>query len=278
MTEDEMRRAFERGKRMNIRRRTRLMEDTRKEIVRMLNAARGAVLATLAGQPSDYQQWMLPQLQREIERALAEFANAAGAEIGGAANRAWEMGRDLVDDPLEATGVRVTGIAPRLDTRQLVAMRAFLTDRIRDIGTTAANRINTELGLVVIGAQTPGEAVTAVTEILGEPSRARAIGIIRTEIGRVYSTASQQRLEQAARFVPGLKKQWRRSGRLHPRPHHEAADGQVQDVDDPFTLVGPRGVVKLMYPRDPAAPAAETINCGCLSVPYKATWSERAAA
>lgn len=272
MTDDEKKKAFERAIRANVGQRTRLMQDTRAELLRMLNAARDRINATLAAQPSDYQQWQLPQLSREIERAIAEMNHAAAPAIGKAADRAWELGRDLVDDPLEAGGIRVAGIAPRLDTRQLLAMRSFMTERIKDIGLAAANRINSELGLVVIGAQTPSEAVTAVTGILGETSRARAIGIVRTELGRAYSTAAQARMEQAARFVKGLQKKWRRSGKLHPRPHHDAADGQVQDVDKPFLLKG--GAVKLMFPRDPRAAAGETINCGCLSVPFKASWAD----
>lgn len=274
MTEDESRKAFERAIRANVGRRTRLMQDTRAEVVRLLNAARDKINATLAAQPSDYQQWQLPQLVREIERAIAELNNATGTAIGGSADRAWELGRDLVDEPLEAGGIRVAGIAPRLDTRQLLAMRAFMTDRIKDIGIAAANKINSELGLVVIGAQTPSEAVTAVTQILGETSRTRAITIIRTELGRAYSAAAQQRMEQASRFVKGLRKQWRRSGKLHPRPHHDAAHGQVQDVDKHFLLKG--GAVKILFPRDPAAAVGETINCGCLSVPFKASWAQAA--
>lgn len=278
MTEDEKRRAFEAAKRANIRRRTRLLEDTRAELVRLLNATRVRVVATLAGQPSDYQQWILPPLQREIEAAIADLTRDGGAAAGDAAVRAWELGRDLVDEPLAAGGIRVAGVAPRLNTRQLFAMRSFMTDRIRDVGVQAANKINSELGMVVIGGKTPNEAVTAITEILGEPSRARAITIIRTELGRVYSTAAQQRMEQAARFVPGLKKEWRKSGRKHPRAHHDAANGQVQEIDKPFSLIGPKGLVKLMFPRDPKADAGETINCGCIAVPHKASWAADRAA
>jgi hypothetical protein len=32
------------------------------------------------------------------------------------------------------------------------------------------------------------------------------------------------------------------------------------------------GGVKLMYPRDPAGPPGEAINCGCASLPYMASW------
>ena len=38
----------------------------------------------------------------------------------------------------------------------------------------------------------------------------RALTLIRTELGRAYSLAGQQRMEQAAEVLPGLRKQWRR--------------------------------------------------------------------
>jgi hypothetical protein len=84
--------------------------------------------------------------------------------------------------------------------------------------------------------------------------------------------ASDQRMAQAAAKVPGLQKQWRRSGKLHSRANHDAIDGQVVDVGQPFTLMTDRGPVKLMYPHDPAAPVGETINCGCIALPFKKSW------
>ncbi|MDO8933473.1 MAG: phage minor head protein, partial [Rhodocyclaceae bacterium] len=175
----------------------------------------------------------------------------------------------LIDAPLLAAGFRIDGMVPLLDTRQLVAMRAFMTDRIKNIGLQAANKINTELGLVVLGAQPPGAAIMRVAAILGDISRARAITIVRTELSRVYGTASQQRLTQAAGVVDGLKKQWRRSGKVHSRITHDLADGQVVDADKPFKL---GNGMRLMFPHDPAAPAGETINCGCTALPWKADW------
>jgi hypothetical protein len=41
-------------------------------------------------------------------------------------------------------------------------MRAFMVDRIKDIGLDGANKIIAELGLVVIGARSPSEAIGAV--------------------------------------------------------------------------------------------------------------------
>ena len=85
---------------------------------------------------------------------------------------------------------------------------------------------------------------------------------------RAIAAATQARQEQAAKALPGLKKQWRPSGKIHSRPAHDAADGQVRAVDEPFLVNG----VPLLYPRDPAAPAAETVNCGCASLPMMESW------
>ena len=147
-------------------------------------------------------------------------------------------------------------------------MRAFMTDRIKDLSAATANRISGELGLVTIGTQSPGDAVGNVARLIGS-GRDRAITIVRTEVRRAFSVASQERLAQAPETLPKLKKQWRRSGKIHSRLHHDSIDGQVREGDEPFTL---GNGVRIMFPRDPAAPAAETINCGCESLPFVEQW------
>lgn len=273
MTDKEKDKAFKAARSAELKRRTLIQSDTRAEIVRLLKVAQEQIALTLASQPSDYQLWSLSNLNKEINRVLAEFGEAAGSTIGTAAGDAFQSGQDLIDKPLEAGGVRLSGVLPRIDTQLLMAMRTFMSDRIKNIGIEAANKINSELGLVVIGAQSPGDAIGRVKDILGEPSRARATGIIRTELGRVYEVASQLRKEQASELLPGLKKQWRRSGKIHSRMHHDAADGQVQEVSKPFLIHTPRGPLKMMHPHDPKAPASEVINCGCLSIPFMESWT-----
>lgn len=256
-----------------IRGRTALLVDTRGEILRILRTALDQIQAILAGQPTDYQLWRLPRLAAEIRQAMETFSTDAGAALSTAAGRAWELGQALIDAPLAAGGLRITDGIGRLDTRQLQAMRSFMTDRIQDIGLTAANKINAEMGLVVIGAQGPAMAIKAVRSILGGEAKRRATTIVRTELSRAYGVAAFERLQQAAPRVEGLQKQWRKSGKVHPRPHHDVIDGQVRDVGEPFT-VKPFGKapVNLMYPHDPKAPPGEVINCGCVMLPFKASW------
>jgi hypothetical protein len=116
---------------------------------------------------------------------------------------------------------------------------------------------------------------------MGGISRRRAIAIVRTELGRAFATASQLRSEQAAEYLPNLKKQWRRSGKIHSRRKHDLTDGQVRPVDQPFILgtghvsdPAASGGIRIMHPHDPAAPPSETINCGCISLPYMESWKD----
>lgn len=238
-------------------------------IAKLLKTAEGRLLALLADQPSDAAQWSLSQVQAQVRQALVEFGDQAAAEVASQAGQAWEIGQAAIDAPLAAGRIAVVGAAPVLDTRLLSAMRAFMTDRIKDVGTEAISKINTQLGLTVLGAQSPAETVSAIKEVLGETSRRRALTIVRTENSRVYSTAAFERLLQQAQMVEGLQKQWRASGKPHPRINHLAADGQVQDVTKPFKI----GSAELMYPHDPKAPASETILCGCTMVPWHADWA-----
>ena len=268
MTDEE--RAFRKSRIRVIAGRTELLRDTRDAIVKLLRGAQSNIETLLAGQPSDYQRWALPQISREVRVALASFGDQASSEISSAASDAWDLGQELVEEPLAAAGIRVAGRLPHIDTRQLEAMRAFMTDRIKDIGLEGANKINAQLGLVVIGAQAPSDAIGGVRDILGESSRARATTIVRTELSRVFGVAAFERLKQTTDHVPGMQKQWRKSGKLHPRFYHDLADGQVRDVDEPFQL---GNGAKLMFPHDPAAPASETINCGCIAIPFKSDWS-----
>lgn len=276
MTDAERQKAFKAAQKAILKKRTAIQADTRAEIVRLLKVAQEQIKVTLASQPSDYQLWSLSNLNKDINRVLAEFGEQAAATIGTAAGESWQAGLDVMDKPLAAA--EVTVVLPHIDTRQLMAMRSFMTDRIKDIGIQAANKINSQLGLVVIGAQSPGDVIGKVADILGEQSRARATTIVRTQLGQVFSIASHESRKEAAKYLPGLKKQWRRSGKIHSRQRHDLTDGQIQPVNKPFVigrkLADPdkEGGIKMMHPHDPTAPASEIINCGCIELSYMDSW------
>lgn len=268
MTKREKDRAFSRARTAERRRLPRIQRDTHAELLRLLKTAEERIAGILAATPTDYQAWMLPQQQAAIRQAMDDIGKQMGQRLDESAVASWQAGIDLVDRPLAAGGLNIAGVLPQIDTAQLDALRAFMSDRMADVGVQLANQINAELGLVAIGGQGVSEAITKIEKLIAAGGRSRATTIVRTELGRAYATATQGRMDQAREVLPNLKKQWRRSGKLHSRPSHDAADGQVVATDQPFIVGG----VPLMYPRDPQAPAAETINCGCESLPYMDSW------
>ncbi len=78
-------------------------------------------------------------------------------------------------------------------------------------------------------------------------------------------------MAQAAEALPGLRKQWRRSGALKARVTHDLADSQIRPVDEPFEVGGET----LTFPRGPAGSPGNTINRGCQSLPWMESWEVR---
>lgn len=266
---DKRTRSFNKARTTQLKAGLRIRKDTYAEIVRLLQQAEADIMAILAATPTDYQSYYLPKLQRQVREALARV-NTQSAEVAGTGmDSSWQAGLDLVDQPLAASGVQIAGLVPALSTDQLVAMRTFAVDRIKDVSVKLANKISSQLSLAMIGTQSVGDTVTHIQRLFKSQGRSRALTIVRTELGRAYAVATHQRMEQARTVLPGLKKQWRRSGKIHSRTNHDAIDGQIREQDEPFQLANG---VELQHPRDPAAPAAETINCGCEGLPYMDHW------
>lgn len=98
--------------------------------------------------------------------------------------------------------------------------------------------------------------------IRDEYYKARRVAI--TEVLRAHSFAREDSILQC----PAAEmKQWIHTGeyRNEPRPNHEAINGQIVGKDKNFVLKGADGVTYYpIMPKDPALPAAESINCHCI--------------
>lgn len=267
MTTDPRDKAFRKERKRQVKLYTEEMRTALKDVIQILKVGRQRIAAELVMGASEFQAWQLPNIQQSIDKVLKEIGEemaSSGSEHLAAAH---SLGIDLIEKPLAAGGLRIAGLLPDVDRRQLMAIRSFLTDRLKNVSADVASKVKGQIGLVMIGGQTPADAATSVSMLI-ESERSRALTIVRTEMGRAFSVASQERQKQAAEMLPGLQKQWRRSGKVHSRTSHDLADGQIVEVDKPFIVGG----VELMYPRDPNAPAQETINCGCVSLPHMEHW------
>lgn len=266
------RQAFEAAQRDRLRERAQLLLATDQAAIAELAGARDQILGILAGQPADWQVWQLQQLLGQINAVLEGATGRSLTVVDKALRGAWQQGEDFIDKPLAAGGLNVELQLSALNVDVLTQLRQFAALRLKDVGAEAARKIGGQLSLVTIGARTPFQAIQAVQKQLGNDTPQRATTIVRTEVGRAFAIASHRRLQQARELVPDLRKKWRRSGKVHSRWNHDAADGQVRDVDEAFVLPSETGPVKLMFPHDPTAPAAEVINCGCLALPFRSTW------
>lgn len=223
--------------------------------------------------------YYLKQMLNSIEYQIDNFAKKMKGKVGEMLDDMWGKGQVLVDMPLAAGGIW-TGF--HLGTSVLDAMKDFAEHKIKSLSDDAWYRIKSELSLGILGGKTPQEVAKAIGKDLKDiktPSVFKSIAeraevITKTEMGRVFSKATQLRMEEAAKHVDGLEKQWIHAG--HPkkaRPSHEAAGkrGIHVPVNEPFPIFDKIGYA-LKFPRDPKADISETIGCGCDHVPYHEDW------
>lgn len=258
--------------------RAALINTTDADLAKLVEDALGRVLATLAAQPSDYTLWVLPRLVDALARIGDELTRQAAEKTSTAMGRAWTLGVRAVDAPIQAAAPATAPPVAALgepSTQQLRALQVMTTAQIGGASSQAVASINRELGQVVLGTQTPFQAQQKVAAVLTDRTSSQLRGIVGLSLGQAFNSSSFARLQAQAARDPKIKKMWRRSGKRHSRWNHDAIDGTVEEVNTPFTLQpGSKkgGPVAIMFPADPAAPIGETINCGCVLIPWKATW------
>lgn len=254
--------------------RARLLLANDQRTVALLREALVQVTQQITAQPADGKLWQLARIRDQLEAVLSGAGARAGTATSQALREAWQQGEDFIDLPFAAVGENLQmRMGPLLNVEVLAAMQTFSVDRLKDVSAQALGRITQQLGLVTIGAQTPFQAIQAVENILGGQAAKRASTIVHTEVSRAFAVASDDRLVQAVPLVPGIGKQWRRSGKVHSRWTHDLMDGQMVNPGEEFKVPSMGGGFDMMaHPHDPAAPVGQTINCGCVAIPWKSTW------
>ena len=240
----------------------RAIIDGQEAVRRLLENLQNQTLDRIGrGALTDWDAYHLRQMLDAIEGSMSDFESKAKSLERGLLNDSWRTGQALVDAPLAVSGI-YTGFA--ISTSVLDTLKDFAFHKIEGLSASAWDKIRGELMMGVLGGKTPQEVAAAIGTNLDDPGifgsiARRAEVITKTEMGRVFSAAAEQRMEDAADHVDGLQKMWRHVGHPRvPRETHLDADGQTVPVDEPFNIGG----VEMMYPRDPAAPIDETINCG----------------
>lgn len=214
--------------------------------------------------------YSLKKLLNSLENRIAEYEGLSLRELSGQLDNMWNKGGELVTAPLRA-GKLYTGF--NISRGSVDVLKDYSSSYLEKLFGDAWFQIKGEISLGILGAKTPQEVTTAIGKTINKGKFAnislRAETITQTEMGRIFSEATQIRMDEAAQHVEGLEKQWIHAGHPRaPRPSHMAAHRQHVEVDKPFMVGG----IPMMFPRAPSAPISEVIHCGCDHVPYHATW------
>ena len=277
-----------------VRRMQRLDPATMRDVMRQVRVLRREVLEVL-GTSDSWTTARLPAILREVEVALQRWVSGSSASISSGLRSAAGYGNDLADALFTASGngalVSTPGVLPVIVQSQVEALSGEIATLVQQVATETRSKIAREIQGAVLGVQRPGEAMDAISRIvpgIRQPIRnkagdvvghryagpaARAQTIVQTELPRAFSAATDIRLRQASAELPELEKEWVSVLGPSTRDSHAAAHGQRRPVKEPFSVGGHR----LMYPRDPTAPAAEVINCQCVQIPVMPSWRARQA-
>lgn len=96
--------------------------------------------------------------------------------------------------------------------------------------------------------------------VAGRVSQAfrRSMTIARTEKGRVASQSALDAMRKAKGQGADVVKQWDSTLDGRTRPDHARADGQIRELDEPFSVGGSKGLAPRMM-----GSAAQDVNCRC---------------
>lgn len=233
----------------------------------LLKDAHADVLGRITRAAADsFSRFQLQSIAREIEERMRELQRGLTTSISGYQAIAFDEGVKSAD-----AMIRFSGAPPALgavDRTLLGVAQNYSADLVRGLVDSERAKLTQILQRAALGGQDMTEIVQQIGRTLNsgamKNTTARALTIARTEILRMESVAQQSRFEQAIEAGAQMRKQWFHVPEPNPRPLHLATHGTVVDVDQPFEIGGE----ELMFPRDPAASAANTVNCRCRMLPF----------
>lgn len=187
-----------------------------------------------------------PDHQKRIDALLKRIWMAA---IAG-------MGRRINEAVKSSHGPAVAKQEDRYDLYMQEYLAAFGGEKIIGISETTRQQVINQIELgrrEGLGQRDIAKLIMQRSPTIG---RQRAALIARTE---THSAGNYGAMQSAKDSGVQMQREWIASGGGRTRNTHEAADGQIVGMDEPFRVGG----AELMYPGDPHGPADETINCRC---------------
>ena len=248
----------------------RLERATLEQSIRLLRSVRDQVAGQLTG--TEFSQFRVAEQQRAIDDIIASYESQIRALANGSTRQAFNLGERSAVEPLQAAGVKMAFFRPSEAQVNIIAQ--FSADLIGGkIAPDLRHAINRSIQMNALGGNSTLDAMRDINDALFKSQRPpspttqrptkgvtyEAERILRTETNRAFNLAAHAQMEQHAKDIPGLRKQWMATADGRTRISHLLTHGQVVPVDEPFSVNGS----ELMFPGDPIGPASETINCRC---------------
>lgn len=222
----------------------------------------------------------LDALRTSLGTTADEWASVLSDIAAQSQSAIVQVGQEIVDRPLIVAQFEFG--AAQTVVQELDMLIDFAQSRITDVSREVIEKVMLEVRLVALGSKSFTDAMDEVIKLVpptgtGGGAAFRAEMILRTEVGRVLSFATQERFEDLEEQIPGLMKEWKHSGNLiNPRDGHIAADGQRVAINDTFSVAATLGGTKenIRFPRAPEASARNSIFCRCAMVPWHQSWED----
>ena len=165
----------------------------------------------------------------------------------------------------------ISGIEARLPKKKAVELKATfdvfadrvlrrLSDEALDLATTITGDLVEEARDVLQQAFNDGLGEEETADLLAEVIEMEDWQLERIARTEGHTAANIGSHEAAEATGADLVKEWASTEDSRTRPTHVEADGQRQEMDNPFLV----GEAWLDFPGDPEGPAEEVINCRCV--------------
>lgn len=218
-----------------------------------------------------YQQMLVDQLESILyDLQEGQFTNIADylqeSYVNGYTGVYYDIGK-------------VTGIPVVMPIRQDQVVKAVQTDsklstslynKLGEDVTYLKKSIRAELSRGIASGSTWNQMAVHIAKGMNSPFRKaynNAIRIARTEGHRIQNEAALDAQDEAKKKGANVVKQWDATLDDRTRPDHQAADGQIREIDEPFDVGGEK-----MKAPGVGGSAKNVCNCRCCLL-QRAKWA-----
>ena len=188
---------------------------------------------------------ILPDLQASLNNSLDTLKKRSGQEFDGKLGLGFDLGQGVTARAMGAANIAIA--SPQVAPSILAALSRDATNIYSEMFDDLSLAITNQINRSVAGVQSSSQAMRKINRLLRTSPEVRAgqrrrikfafqaEEIVRTEMGRVFSSAQQAASEQLADSIPGLKKRWLPVGDGRVRRGH----GEAGAVYVPGGSIGP---------------------------------------